>query len=104
MAVPLSDYIQLVGGYGDWLHGGQVEQVAREWCESGIDFEDCVDYIETGVFSPEAAQRLSHLGVWAHHLNHSTEDGMSIGSAYSYGLLPLSKVLDIVETNEPFWA
>jgi hypothetical protein len=66
------------------IAGDDYHATAGEWADTGLEFDDCVDYIEVGVFCPSSARILSDQGIEPEQLDHFDEEyGHTLGWRYA---------------------
>jgi hypothetical protein len=85
-------YEQLCTWLEDQCHeirGEDFYETAREWADTGLGFDACIDYIEVGCFCPQSAKILSDEGIAPDLLDLTIEGRHTLGWAYSANTITL---------------
>jgi hypothetical protein len=78
------------------IAGDDHYQTAREWADTGLGFDACVDFIEVGVFCPDSAKILHDEGIEPEQLDFTSEDRRTLGYRYANSDISLSELKRLI--------
>ena len=96
----LNDMIEMVEGYGEWAHGGDLVDVAKDWIEAGFDVSGARDWLGGGCWDARSAKALRDAGMTAEQAGEYTEIGgcpAKIGSAVSNNDLNVEDAMTLIQ-------
>lgn len=81
---------------GEWAHGGNPNQVAAEWYETGFTASQVEEWLGCGCFDAQSAFQLDNEDITPEQAN-VRRNGLTIGYLYAHGDLSLAKVKHYID-------
>jgi hypothetical protein len=88
--------LEVVEQGGEWAHGGNLNQVAAEWYETGFTTSQVEEWLGCGCFDAQSAFQLDNEDITPEQAN-VRRDGLTIGYLYANGDLSLAKVKHYID-------
>jgi hypothetical protein len=92
---------EVIGRHGHFAHGGNPDDAAETWVESGFEADEVEEWLLARCFNPSAARDLADSGVTADMARMKTSAGSgdyvdSVGFKVSDGDLEVEEARDLV--------